>query len=90
MPDDLTRRIIEVIAKTQHMPAEKITLDSTFQELNIDSLDGINILFALENEFNVNIPDDAAQNIKTVREMVDGVTRLVEGSAGSSTPAHAN
>jgi len=92
MPDDdLTRRIIDVIAKTQHIPVEKITLDSTFQELNIDSLDGINILFALENEFNVNIPDDAAQHITTIREMVDGVTRLVEGGAGSSEqPAHAS
>lgn len=90
MPDDdLTRRIIDVIANTQHMAREKITLDSTFQELNIDSLDGINILFALENEFNVNIPDEAAQNIRTVREMVEGVTRLVEGGAGSSAPAHA-
>lgn len=90
MPDDdLTRRIIDVIANTQHMAPERITLDSTFQELNIDSLDGINILFALENEFNVNIPDDAAQNIRTVREMVDGVTRLVEGGAGNSAPAHA-
>jgi len=90
MPDDdLTNRIIDVIANTQHMAREKITLDSTFQELNIDSLDGINILFALENEFNVNIPDDAAQNIRTVREMVEGVTRLVEGGAGSSEPAHA-
>ena len=91
MPDDdLTRRIIDVIANTQHMAREKITLDSTFQELNIDSLDGINILFALENEFNVNIPDDAAQNIRTVREMVEGVTKLVvEGGAGSSAPAHA-
>jgi len=91
MPDDdLTRRIIDVIAKTQHIPSEKITLDSTFQELNIDSLDGINILFALESEFNVNIPDDAAQNIRTVREMVDGVTRLVLGGADTSAPAHAS
>jgi len=89
MPDDLTRRIIDVIAKTQHIPSEKITLDSTFQELNIDSLDGINILFALESEFNVNIPDDAAQNIRTVREMVDGVTRLVRGGADTA-PAHAS
>jgi len=91
MPDDdLTNRIIDVIASTQHMAREKITLDSTFQELNIDSLDGINILFALENEFNVNIPDDAAQSIRTVREMVEGVTKLVEGGgAGSSEPAHA-
>lgn len=92
MSDELTQRIIKVIADTQHIPAEKITLDSTFAELNIDSLDGINILFALENEFNISIPDEAAQTIRTVREMVEGVTRLVEGDGASSSsePAHAS
>ena len=87
MSDDLTHRVMSVIATTQHIPPEKITIDSTFQELNIDSLDGINILFALENEFNIAIPDEAAQNIRTVREMVDGVRRLVEGGAGEAPVA---
>jgi acyl carrier protein len=86
MPDDLEKRTIEVIAATQHIPADTITIDSTFEELKIDSLDGINILFAVENEFNINIPDEAAQKIRTVREMVDGIRKLVEageeGQAG--------
>ena len=77
MPDDIEQRALKTIAATQHLPVEKVTIDSTFQELNIDSLDGINILFALENEFNISIPDEAAQKILTVREMVDGVRKLV-------------
>ena len=64
----MSTRVISVIAATQHMPVEKITEESSFQELGIDSLDGINILFALEKEFNVNIPDDEAQNIRTVHD----------------------
>jgi acyl carrier protein len=92
MSDELTQRIIKVIADTQHIPVETVKLDSTFAELNIDSLDGINILFALENEFNINVPDDAAKEIRSVRDAVEGVTRLVEGGAGgaSSEPAHAS
>lgn len=86
MPDDLEKRTISVIAATQHIPADTITIESTFEELKIDSLDGINILFAVENEFNINIPDEAAQKIRTVREMVEGIRRLVEspeeGQAG--------
>jgi acyl carrier protein len=78
MPDDLSQRVIAVIAATQHIPAETIKEESTFQELGIDSLDGINILFALENEFNINIPDEQAQNIRTVQDSVDGVRKLVE------------
>jgi acyl carrier protein len=87
MPEDLAERVMGVIASTQHIEPEKISIDSTFQELNIDSLDGINILFAIENEFNISIPDEAARNIRTVREMVDGVRRLVEGRPGEAPAA---
>ncbi|HTP87543.1 MAG TPA: phosphopantetheine-binding protein [Bryobacteraceae bacterium] len=79
MSDELNQRIIRVIADTQHIPPETVTLDSTFAELNIDSLDGINILFALESEFNISIPDDAANTIRSVRDVVQGVTALLEG-----------
>lgn len=79
MSDDIAQRVISVIAATQHIEKSTITIDSTFEELKIDSLDGINILFALENEFNISIPDDAAQSIRSVRGMVEGVRLLVEG-----------
>lgn len=84
MSDDLAQRVMSVIATTQHLEPERISIDSTFQELNIDSLDGINILFALENEFNISIPDDAAQSIRTVREMVEGVRTLIERGPGET------
>lgn len=77
MPQELVDRVAQVIAKTQHIPAETVTIDRSFEELKIDSLDGINILFALENEFDVDIPDDAARKIKSVREMVAGIERLL-------------
>jgi len=89
MSHELTQRVISVMAASQHLPPDTITIDSTFQELNIDSLDGINILFALENEFDINIPDEGAKEIRTVRDMVEGVRRLVEAkaTAADSTPA---
>jgi acyl carrier protein len=77
IPDELIARVAQVIAKTQHIPAESVTIDKTFEELNIDSLDGINILFALESEFDVDIPDDAAKKIRSVREMVAGIEQLL-------------
>ncbi len=88
MPDELSERVIKVIAETQHLPIEKVAIDSSFQDLNIDSLDGMQILFALENEFDINIPDEAAREIRGVREMVDGVRQLVEAKQASS-PASA-
>jgi len=76
--EELTERVRGIIAAAQHVPVEKITADSTFEQLGIDSLDGINILFAVESEFNINIPDDAAQKIRSVRDVVDGIAKLLE------------
>jgi len=87
MSDDLTQRVIASIAEAQHMEPEKITIDSTFEELGIDSLDGINILFIVETEFDISIPDEAAQQIRTVREMVDGVEKLMAEKQASSAPS---
>jgi acyl carrier protein len=77
MSDQLTASVIEVIAKTQHLPPESINIEQTFAELKIDSLDGMNILFAVESEFDIAIPDEQAASIKSVREMVEGIEKLV-------------
>jgi len=87
MSDELIRRVLNVIANTQRMPVEKITIDSTFQELGIDSMDGVNILFALENEFNVTIPDEAAKQIRDVRQMIEGVEKLIAAGGAEAAPA---
>ena len=73
---DIATRCIEIIAKSKSIPADTITLASTFEELNVDSLDKINICFEVEETFNVEIPDEALGSIKTVGDMVDGVTKL--------------
>jgi acyl carrier protein len=83
MPDQLTERVLKVIAATQRISPEKVTIDSSFQELGIDSMDGINILFALENEFDITIPDDQAKQIRSIREMVEGIQKLVSQSPGT-------
>ena len=74
--EDIATRCIEIIAKSKSIPADSITLDSTFEQLNIDSLDKINISFEVEEAFNIDIPDEALGTIKTVGDMVEGVTKL--------------
>ncbi len=78
---DLSERVIRVIAETQKSSADLIGAESTFEELKFDSLDGINILFALENEFDINIPDEAARQIKSIPEMVAGIEKLIAAKA---------
>ncbi len=89
MPDEVRERVISAIASAQRIPKESITTQSTFQELGFDSLDAMNILFALETEFNVSIPDDAARSIRSVGDAVQGIEILLHqqgapaGAAGS-------
>lgn len=90
--DDTAQRTIAIIAKAKNIPAETITLDTTFEELNIDSLDKINISFEVEEAFDIAIPDEALGSLKTVGDVVRGVDRLVaaksaSGSAPSATTA---
>ena len=87
--EELTERVRGIIATNQHLSPEKVTAESTFQELGIDSLDGINILFAVESEFNINIPDDAAQNIRSVRDVVEGIAKLLDMGRGDQAAIQA-
>jgi acyl carrier protein len=65
------------IAKVKRIPRETVSATSTFDELGIDSLDGFDILFELENAFEVTIPDEAARQIHSVPEAVEGISRLL-------------
>lgn len=77
MSDDILQRVIKVVAEAQKLPIEKITAESTFEELAIDSLDGIQLLFHLETEFDINIPDEAAREVRGIKELAEGVAKLV-------------
>ncbi len=84
--NDIATRCIEIIAKSKGIPADTVKLASTFDELNIDSLDKINISFEVEEAFAIEIPDEALGSLKTVGDVVEGVTRLK--SAPAPAPSH--
>jgi acyl carrier protein len=89
MSDTVAQKVIAAIAKTKKIPAETITLDSTLDELKIDSLDGLNLFFDLEETLDISIPDDKAMTMRNVREIVDGIERLVaQKSEPGSTPSN--
>ncbi|MGH9393179.1 MAG: acyl carrier protein [Terriglobales bacterium] len=85
MPDELTQDVIAVIAREQRLPAETISPEATFEELKIDSLDGVNIVFALEEKYNLTIPDEVAREMKSIRQVVDALRNQL--GAASPSPA---
>ena len=82
--EELTGRILRIIAETQRKDPQQVTIDSSFEELGIDSMDGVNIVFALENEFDISVPDEEVKSIRSVRGMV---TAAIRSRASLASPA---
>ena len=84
MSDELIQRVLKVIATSKRIPLETVTIDSEFQQLGIDSMDAVEILFALENEFDISIPDEEVRTVRNVRQMCEGVEKLVAAKAAET------
>jgi acyl carrier protein len=80
MDTQLATRIIHVIAAAQNVSPDLVTLEKTLDELGMDSFDGVNLLFALEEEFNVTLPDEA-KDLRTIHDIVVGMQQLLKQQA---------
>lgn len=78
---DVAQRVISVIARFRKVPEESISLESSLEDFGLDSLDGLNLIFELEEEFNFMIPDDQATKMKTVGEIVANIEQLLASKA---------
>ena len=65
-------RVKKIVVEHLGVEAEKVTEDASFiDDLGADSLDIVELVMAFEEEFGVEIPDDAAEKITTVRDAID-------------------
>jgi len=79
---DCADRVRKIIADLFGVAIEKVTLRARLAEdLGADSLDCVELLIALEEEFKIEIPDDAADKIKTVAEVIAYLRRTVRECA---------
>lgn len=74
--DEVEQKVIAVVRKQKQIPDE-IDRNAPLAAAGIDSLDALSILFALEEEFKISIPDDKARAIKTLDDMVTTIEELV-------------
>jgi len=69
-------KVREILAKQMNMSVDKIKPETNMAtELGADSLDLVEILMTLEEEFSVSIPDDVALNLKTVQDLSDYIEK---------------
>ena len=78
MADSIAKRVIDVLARSQKRDPATISEDMSFADLGIDSLDGLRIIFELEEEFGVEIPEAEMKRYTTVAAAIDGMTRLLD------------
>lgn len=72
-------KIQNIIADVLNIETEEITLESAFiDDLGADSLDIVEIVMAIEEEFDIKIPDDAGENITTVGDAVEQIKKVVD------------
>jgi len=85
MSETIQERIFRVISTSARIPLTAVAPERTFDELGIDSLDRLNILFDLESEFAIEIDDNEARKATHIRDIVSGIQQLV-GAAGTPAP----
>ena len=63
--------IKDIIVKIVHCDREVLTPTATFQDMKADSLDMVQVLVALEDEFGIEIPDEDVEKLQTVQDALD-------------------
>ena len=77
MKSEIFQKVRELIAANNHIPEESITLDSSFEDLGMDSLDGITLVNDLETAFDISIPNEEVLKIKTIRQVVESLEKIL-------------
>ena len=72
MSDDNLNKILEIVIDKLGVEANKVTPEARFiDDLGADSLDTVELVMAFEEKFSIEIPDDAAETILTVKNAID-------------------
>ena len=78
---EIEQLVVAIVRDQKTLPPDPIDVDKPLAELGFDSLDALNMMFAVEDNIGVVIPDYDARAIRTVRGMIDAVEGLLQSRA---------
>ena len=81
MAETVAERVVRVFAEFKKISPDEVKMETTFEEMGLDSLDGLNLIFELEEEFDLTVPDNQIQEMKSVAQVVAGIEMLLEAKA---------
>jgi len=71
-------KVKKIVAEQLEVAADKLLLDTTFEDIDADSLDIVELVMALEEEFDLEISDQEIENIKTVGDVIKYIESKVK------------
>lgn len=75
---DVANKVTKIVVEQLQVDASKVTPDASFTtELGADSLDIVELVMAFEESFNIEIDDDSAVNIQTVKDAIDYIENKI-------------
>lgn len=78
MSNNLEASVIDAIARHKLIEPTQIKRESLLADLGISSLDAITIVYDIEEEFGVEVPNEALETLQTVGDIVDGMQILLD------------
>jgi acyl carrier protein len=80
--DDILAKVSKIVAEQLEVDPSEVKEESNFaNDLGADSLDVVELVMALEEEFDIEVPDEAAEKLLTVRSVVEYINERVAASA---------
>lgn len=80
--------IFDIIAKTCSIERDRITLDATLKDLDVHSLDAVQVLFEIEDRFDVSVPEREDQySAGMLRDLIAGIDQLLAAKAAKAAAA---
>ena len=78
--DEIEEKVIQIVSEQLGVDKKEISRDTSFvNDLNADSLDTVELVMELEDEFDLTIPDEEAEKLKTVGEAIDYIQKKLNG-----------
>lgn len=77
---EIYQKVRELIGEKKGLRPDEIFMTNSFEELDMDSLDSVELISELEDHFKVYIPNQELLKIKTVKEAVESLDKLVNSS----------
>jgi len=78
MSQEILDAVVAAVARQKNIPPASIQPETSLEEIGISSLDAITIVYEIEDAFDVEVPNEKLESLKTVQDIVDGVAELME------------